>query len=68
MTRLHQVAAMALLGAGLSWDRPERFSDDPDDYDPVRRVVLAKPRLATFTSERPLTKRQRRRNRGRKQP
>jgi hypothetical protein len=71
MDDLRKYVALSSLSAALSFgwrDHIEpRMSDDPDDYDPVRRVVFAKPRKATFVSERPLTKRQRRRLRGRGQ-
>ena len=67
MLRLHEmVALMATSALGLgAQSRPSR---NPDHYEPLGRVIFAQPRLANFTSERPLTKRQRRRQRGKGKP
>ena len=61
MSGLHQIAAMALMSFGVT---ERRLYDDPSDHTTVQHVLFGQPKKATFESTRPLTKRQRRRMRG----
>ncbi len=64
----HALVAAAVMSSGYGFGPRSTRDDDPECYDPVGRVILTQPNLATFTSERPLTKRQRRRQRGKTKP
>ena len=61
---LHQLAAMAMMSAGISVQRDYPYEPET----PSQRIIFGMPRLATFTSERPLTKRQKRRLRAKPKP
>lgn len=64
------MGAAAFLGLHTVSAIRDPFAYELDDWpnDPVQRLVFSQPRLATFTSERPLSKRQRRRQRGKAHP